>query len=528
MTIRGFTSPEPIVPPSSRVIAVSSVPRPAGEAALWAAVAAVWAVVAVRLTTAWGTDVELMHGWLVPVLCGWMMFERRRAAGEPAGGGRRARWVGGGLAVVGIAGLSFSVPLLEANRLWPTAQWLASGAAGVVSWGVLTAAGGPRWAGRFVFPLFFATTALTWPARVEAPLWQGLALANAGAAAEFVSLLGYPAVARGNVIEVGSGLVGVDEACAGLRSLQAVWMLAWFLGELGGLRPMRRGLLVLAGLVLAVAGNAARTVFLTLKVAQEGAAADARWHDLAGNVAMAGTLAGVVALGWWMGRREPARGEGPLESAGGGRLRVVWPVAVLAAALALELGTRGWFARRERSQPPQQWELRDDSGAWLPMEVAPRVHALLRYSSVDAFSAEREGWQAVAYVFRWEEVGTVGSVAAGHDPSICMPLIGAELEAQPADLVLRTEGRELRLRRYRFRGAGTTQQVFYGVWDAFFGREERDFRGDFLPAARLQRLWDGRNRADMAHVVFVLQGVSDDAEAAAWLERVAPGFLRAR
>ena len=47
-----------------------------------------------------------------------------------------------------------------------------------------------------------------------------------------LNLLGITAVQRGNVIELQTGSVGFDEPCSGIRSLQAVLMLALFLGRI--------------------------------------------------------------------------------------------------------------------------------------------------------------------------------------------------------------------------------------------------------------------------------------------------------
>ncbi len=46
------------------------------------------------------------------------------------------------------------------------------------------------------------------------------------------NLFQIPAVQHGNLIEVRTGLLGMDEACSGIRSLQATFMVSLFLGEL--------------------------------------------------------------------------------------------------------------------------------------------------------------------------------------------------------------------------------------------------------------------------------------------------------
>ena len=59
------------------------------------------------------------------------------------------------------------------------------------------------------------------------------------------------------MIEVSTGLVGIDESCSGIRSLQATLMIALFFGEFYRMSGTRRGWLLVAGPALAMAFNRA-------------------------------------------------------------------------------------------------------------------------------------------------------------------------------------------------------------------------------------------------------------------------------
>jgi exosortase/archaeosortase family protein len=502
----------------------------ASECWLWLSIAALWSVVFWRLTSAWNSSADLVHGWAVPGLCVMIMWARRERAPDAAdvtGAGRglaMVAWITGTLLLVA------ALPVLEANRMWPTAQWIAAAGAALATLALLALARGGAWAWHFAFPIFFATTALAWPASVQVRLVEGLAGVNAQIAAEASSLAGHPAVATGNVIEVGRGWVGVDEACAGLRSLQAVWMLAWFLGELGRFRVTRRVALVALGLLLAFVGNAARATFLTLRVAAEGAGGNERWHEFAGNAAMVATFVAVLIVAWTLREKrnasaaEKTPGRKPVVARG-------LLVATCGMMLAAEVGTRGWFGWRESTAARAQWELRAASD-WRSLPLAKSVQELLRFSSADSFQWGDAGGarQALAYVFRWEDVGLLGTAGLGHEPTVCMPAIGAQLVARPAAVRVGVAGRDIEFARYRFEAAGKTQHVFYGVWDAFHGRSISEQELDLFWGPRLQRVRDGRRRADAAQVVFVLQTGNDvsDAEAERWLRENLPALLRAR
>ncbi|MBP6865660.1 MAG: exosortase/archaeosortase family protein [Candidatus Didemnitutus sp.] len=497
---------------------------------LWIALGATWVVLALRLASAWAASVEQAHGWVVPLLCAWLMIERKGTAPVAEAAGRGERRASAMAVTAGLLVLVTTVPVLEANRLWPTAQWVAAGGALLVSLGLLVCAGGWRWAGHFVFPLFFATTALTWPAAVQVPLLQGLARFNAALAAEAVSLLGHPAVVQGNLIEVGAGVVGVDEACAGLRSLQAVWMVSWFGGELLRLGAWRRAALVICGWVIAFAGNLLRTVFLTWRIALEGAENGGRWHDPAGTAAMVATFVAVGLAAWWLARQANVAPERRGAAPQTGVLARWVGLAVLVPLALTEAGTRAWFGWHERAGASAQWELRGELAGWTPLPISERIRGILRYSSGEGMSWTGPGGarQAVAYALRWEDAGQLDLAGVGHDPTVCMPSLGAELQAElPAETVT-VEGREIVFAAYRFSGGGKTQHVFFCVWDAFHGRTMRERGDDFLPAHRLRRLADGRRRADAAHVVLVLQGEDSDASASAWLHETASTLLRAK
>lgn len=94
--------------------------------------------------------------------------------------------------------------------------------------------------------------AVPWPSVLEDPLIQGLTRADAGATAELIGWFGVPAMAHGNVIEVATGQVGIEDACSGIRSFQATLMIALFLGEFYSLCAWRRVIFVVAGFALSM------------------------------------------------------------------------------------------------------------------------------------------------------------------------------------------------------------------------------------------------------------------------------------
>ncbi|MGH7997032.1 MAG: exosortase/archaeosortase family protein, partial [Opitutaceae bacterium] len=204
------------------------VPAKCAWAAL-AAAAALWGPLVWRWSRAWTILPDQAYGWGVVPLAAYLFAERWRRADPPGGRGRPI--LGAWLLAAGLTLWAADLPVLEANAMWPTAQWWGAAGAALAALGALTRVGGFAWAAQFAFAPLFLLTALTWPTPVKTWIVEHLSGANARLAAELVSAAGHPAMVSGNVIVVSTGMVGIEEACSGMRSLQAVWMVAWFAGE---------------------------------------------------------------------------------------------------------------------------------------------------------------------------------------------------------------------------------------------------------------------------------------------------------
>ncbi len=499
-------------------------PVPAGGLAL----AALWTPLLLRLAPGWRGDPELMHGWAVPALALYLAWERRHDAPASTAGGSRWAWM---LAACGLIGLALALPILEANPFWPRALWGATALAVLATWAGLAGRAGWGRATHFAPPLFFIFTALPWPVTIQAPFALAGTALNAQVAAEAVSLLGQPAVASGRVIEVASGVVGIEEACSGLRSLQTVAMAAFFLGELFRLGWRRRLGLFLAALVVAVAGNLMRTTFLTWIAATRDIPTMEARHEAAGEWALLGTLAAVAALGWVFARgvaastpttNTPARLV-PEDVAAGRRA-----FAVVAVMLAAEVGTRFWFDRGEAAPSRVRWSL-GEAEDWQATTLPRAARDLLRYNREegryrDDFS-RGERWLVLC--LNWSGDPRFSGGVFLHDPSICLPGIGARREGAARDVEVVAEGVAIRFRAYRFRSGERTQRVFFAVWDGYAGAalDEGAAMGD-VTALRLRQVREGRRGVDYYHLTFVVEGIEDDAAADAAFRRVVPEILR--
>jgi exosortase len=174
-------------------------------------------------------------------------------------------------------------------------SWAMAISATGISFGLFFLAGGWPGVRRYFFPTIFLWTAVPWPMGLENTLVQGMMRMNAEISAEFVSLCGVPAIATGNVIELPTGMLGVNEACSGIRSLQSTFMASLFLGGLYQLPLVGRVILVTLGVGIAFGFNIVRTVFLSWQGAFNGIEATEKWHDSAGFA-----ILGAVLICLWL------------------------------------------------------------------------------------------------------------------------------------------------------------------------------------------------------------------------------------
>ena len=297
----------------------------------------------------WQVNPQYSFGWLVPFLAAFVFV--RRWPGRPAPTPVQGR---AGTRLLVAAALAF-LPIwlvVQPNSNWRLATWAMALEFVAVAMATLEFLGGRAWLRHFAFPVLFLLTAVPWPFGLEWYLVQGLMRGVASVTVEVLSLCNIAAIDHGNLIEVRSGLLGVDEACSGIRSLQATLMAGLFLGEFYWLRPGKRALLVAVGLALSFICNVGRAFLIAAVAAQSGLDAIARWHDPAGYTILTLCLIGVWAVDQFSGvSAPPKRSRSADESTH--RLPRALYVGVALSLVGSMVVTETWYpgARRTRTSP---------------------------------------------------------------------------------------------------------------------------------------------------------------------------------
>jgi exosortase len=425
--------------------------------------AILWFVLCRHLSGEWSVNEQYNFGWFVPFFALYLFWLRWRDRPppeipnlkSPIRNNRAAVIIA---ALIGITALLLLLPvrLFEiANPEWRPLAWIHAAAVVTLTLLLIWYVGGGLWLRHFAFPVAFFFVAVPWITPVETPVIQGLMRAVARVAAETAMLLGIPAQVQGNLIRVSNGLVGVNEACSGIRSLQTSLMIGLLFGELKRLSMLRRAALVASAVAIALFANFLRAVFLVGIAATKNISEVTRWHDVAGYTIVALVFVGTMGLTYWLGRKKfsdpVVAGVSPatfqLQPA---RLLLQPPAFYLAAALCwlllVEIGTAAWYRVHERNLVSGiRWSVQwpEQTPNFRKLKIDEEIRGVLRFDEGQAAAwtvtsptspesaplapVNRSTPNTISsylYVFRWNPGRNSALLANLHRPDVCLPASG--------------------------------------------------------------------------------------------------------
>jgi exosortase len=485
--------------------------------------AALWLILWRQLSGEWSVNDQYSYGWFVPffaALLFWLRWEDRPKAVQLGArslelGDQRSEIsghrlvVGGRWSVVGIAILAllllFPVRLFEiANPDWRPLSWLHAICVVTITLIFLWSVGGVPWLRHFAFPVLFTLVAVPWISLIEMPIIEGLMRIIAAVATETANLLGIPAQVQGNLIQVRTGLIGVNEACSGVGSLQTSLMIGLLFGELKRLSIFRRVALVAGAIAIALIANFSRAVFLVWLGAGEGISAINRWHDVAGYAIVAAVFLGTMLLATLLGRNSSRLSVNGYQTTknkeqitdNATATRGLWPALLFSAVVwlvAVEFAAAGWYRAHEKNLiGAQRWNLQlpQSAAAFREIAIDPEIKGALRFDYGREATWREPGGPdggdltCLLFFFRWQPGTSTILRARAHRPDICLPSAGWRQVADNGIQNYRvTPGFSLPFRHFSFvRDAVVTQHSFFA--DAFFCLGEDSIRsGESQPLA---------------------------------------------
>ncbi len=233
-------------------------------AAALCAVSFVWLFrdVIANLASDWSADPNYQHGFLIPPVAAYLVWERRRQliGTAPSPSVLGALWILGSVCVllVGVLGA----------ELFLTRIALLSTLAGIVvfllGWAHL----------RIVaFPLLFMLLMIPLPTIVFNQIAFPLQLLASRVGEVGLSAAGIPVLREGNIIVLANTSLEVAEACSGIRSLITLLALGIMYGYLMDSRSSVRVLIAASTIPVAIIANSARVAGTGIAAHYYGAAA---------------------------------------------------------------------------------------------------------------------------------------------------------------------------------------------------------------------------------------------------------------
>jgi exosortase len=505
--------------------------RTPGRAAivfLLLALGALWFVACRYLSDEWSFNEQYNYGWFVPFFAAylfWLRWEDRPAALAIANRGLRI------LAIALIAGAALILLPLRIFEIgsadWRPLGWVHVAAVATITLSIIYLAGGTPWLRHFSFPVLFFFVAVPWPSPIEEPIVQGLMRVVAASAAEVLALFGIPAEVQGNLILLPHGLVGVNEACSGVRSLQTSLTIGLLFGELKRLRLGPRLILIASAIAIALFANFLRATFLVWIASADGLAALSRWHDLAGYAIVVLVFIGTM----WIASRWKTHGLPESRKSVVGRqksegrhqrsdvrewrsaLGFYFSVALLAWVIVAEIGAEFWYRIHERDLVARPgWSVRwpKNEPGYRVLKIDSEVRNILRFDSGRevAWTPRENGAAAVAahsavdylFFFRWNPGSGTILRARAHRPDICLPAAGwREVGKDRIESYLVGPNRSLPFRRFDFVKPNRGGPPLHAV--AFFTLHEDVVHKTEMGAAAAAGLYSNWDWADRWRVV---------------------------
>ena len=490
---------------------------PAYRFAGWIVPGLLWFWLFFHLHDEWTLHAQYNYGWAVPFLAAFIFHLRWTDRPAPQPDAAVAAFALRSVLLV----LLFPVRLIEeANPDWRLLSWTLAlvvvGYSILLLWGL----GGPAWTRHFAFPICFPLIAVPWPVQFENFVVQNLTRAVAHAAVEVASWIGVGAYQLGNVIALRNGFVGVNEACSGVKTLQAGMMVSLVLGELLRLAARKRIALLLAGCAWVFICNIARATVLVAIAAKQSPAALERWHDLVGWVALVLGMVGLMAIAWLLRGEERKKGFGV--SRPGDRVAQETPRAsavqtckhslAALAWLAFVFGaTELWYRIHERELVERTaWQARAPNES-RPVSIPEETRAILRYNQASSAAWQNPpGVHWWSFFARWEPRRTALTLVRSHSPEICLPAVGRTFvrELPPVDFAANSV--RLPFRGYEFLQEGQLLFVFVAIQDDKTSFADAALgTSDWSAWGRLRAAWRGERHLGQRLLELAVIGLAD-------------------
>ena len=246
----------------------------------WASIALIGALLAVcyapilyRMGVQWATDENMGHGFFVPIIAGWIAWQRReRLLTTPR---QPSTW---GLVLVILAGFQALAATLGAELFTARLAFV------IAVTGSVLFVGGKQWFRILAFPLLLLLFMIPIPQILYARLTLSLQMLASQLGETLISWMGIPVIRTGNLLVLPSQTLDIADACSGIRSLLSLAFLSLVYAYFADKRPWMRWVLLIATVPIAIGANAIRVAGAGLLSEIDTKLAQGTYHEMEGYV----------------------------------------------------------------------------------------------------------------------------------------------------------------------------------------------------------------------------------------------------
>jgi exosortase len=265
--------------------AAPSSPKVAWQPILWfgALLIVCYAPILYRMGVQWATDENMGHGFFVPILAGYITWQRR---GILAAIPRQPN--GWGLVLVIWGAFQALAATLGAELFTARVSFL------IALVGVILYLGGTRWVKALAFPLALLLFMIPIPAIIYAALTLRLQGLASQLGEVMISMMGIPVLRAGNTLQLPSQTLDIAEACSGIRSLLSLGFLSLVYAYFTDKRIWMRWALLLATVPIAIGANGIRVAVTGLLSEINTKLAQGAYHEGEGYIVFVVALVALI------------------------------------------------------------------------------------------------------------------------------------------------------------------------------------------------------------------------------------------
>ncbi len=243
-----------------------------------------YAPILYRMAVQWATDENMGHGFFVPVVAGFIAWQRRKVLLETPM--RPNRW---GLVLVVWGACEAVVATLGAELFTARLSFV------IALFGVILYLGGKEWLKILLFPLLLLLFMIPIPAIIYAALTLKLQMLASELGETLITWMGIPVLRAGNTLQLPSQTLDIAEACSGIRSLLSLGFLSLVYAYFMDKRVWMRWALLIATVPIAIGANGIRVAVTGLLSEINTQLAQGAYHEMEGYIVFIVALAALIA-----------------------------------------------------------------------------------------------------------------------------------------------------------------------------------------------------------------------------------------